>query len=893
MKNIFRKAASVIASTALVGMTMGIAAAASYPSPFVSDLSNTAIVVGSNAAPSDGLAASQLRTGLDAAAISSGGIVTITTGEIVSIDTAGTRIWLNTSLDTAKSTLTKTDLPEILGDYTFSGNVEAKFTSTIKLDDGVTAGTDNSGKVVYLKQPKSSNDPVVGISMGSTEANHLYNASVTFKATNFTHADSEGESIRLFGKDYVVSTSTSTDSLVLFSSSTEINLVAGGSSPNPTATVVINGTTYSVELITGTSTTATIGINGESKEVTEGSSKKINDIDVAVKSVTESTALDTVTATILVGSDKLTFTDGSTVTRGSNDDPIDGTTAYISGGPGEATSLVISVRRPDSSSDVILPGAPFLDPVFGSFKVDFAGLNIPLEDTSRDIIEIDNSADKGMSISFTDSSGAEASFIFAYNQTYASAQGNTPVYKPANWRLANDNNKSIFVHEGANLTEDDFVVLGNEDYGHLLEVTQIYNNTGTDYTLDKVKLQDVFTDETFDAVFTSECTATGGPCGTIAIDGKSYAIETRGSGDGGYITIKFPTGDSSTTNSWVIYPTMQTEGGNLVGLYEPLQIDLGNVNGTVGTTATVLNFPDGDGYTPVTFTYAGMGNWTVTGAGSGLFSSNSSAAAGDNYTVLTVGQFRYNMTSGSSTAVYANLTHLYLIDPEGDANLKEPSVMVFEKKDDNNKYHGLVVNLETAMAGTSNDGVGVDDILFTQDGEQYHTSSTLASDSDITMDIDWYGTLTTTDAGDSDQKRAIVSVPSEQVFAQIYVSEASAIIGGDATEDGVNSILDTEVGSYPGMNLIVVGGSAINTVAAELLGGAFSEAAFTAQTDVNPGEFLIQSFSRSGKTALLVAGYNAIDTEKAVDYLMNENPNTDIGQKWVGTSSTEASMVIA
>jgi len=64
-------------------------------------------------------------------------------------------------------------------------------------------------------------------------------------------------------------------------------------------------------------------------------------------------------------------------------------------------------------------------------------------------------------------------------------------------------------------------------------------------------------------------------------------------------------------------------------------------------------------------------------------------------------------------------------------------------------------------------------------------------------------------------------------------------------------------------------------------------------TGVAAGEFLIQSFDRSGKTALLVAGYNAADTEKAATYLLNEDVDTSVGMKYKGMSATEATVVTA
>ncbi len=73
MKKIFRKAMTIAGSAALIGMTVGAAAAASYPSPFTS---NTAIVVGANAAPADNIAAASIASNLDANAVSGTAIVT-------------------------------------------------------------------------------------------------------------------------------------------------------------------------------------------------------------------------------------------------------------------------------------------------------------------------------------------------------------------------------------------------------------------------------------------------------------------------------------------------------------------------------------------------------------------------------------------------------------------------------------------------------------------------------------------------------------------------------------------------------------------------------------------------------------------------------------------------
>ena len=132
----------------------------------------------------------------------------------------------------------------------------------------------------------------------------------------------------------------------------------------------------------------------------------------------------------------------------------------------------------------------------------------------------------------------------------------------------------------------------------------------------------------------------------------------------------------------------------------------------------------------------------------------------------------------------------------------------------------------------------------------------------------------------------------DEAVADVYVTSPDVTITSGGGDVGVMTYTDAQASSFAGMNLIVVGGSAINSIAADLLGGAYSEGDFTTQTGIAAGEFLIKSFDRSGKTALLVAGYNAADTEKAVTVLLNKDVDTAIGMEYKGVSSTEAITVV-
>ena len=860
MKFNYKRITAIATSALMVCSTMGIAAAANYPQPFVvGGTANVAIVYGTGTGVSslDIIQAGNIQTNLQSSlGTTSSGTSTSVEGEAVSLNSGSTKIWLNTSLNTALTTLTKSDLPTVLGQYTFSGNVDSKLTSTI------TVGSDD--KVAFAKQPSTSDDPVIGIAMSTNSSLPLYTASITMPAIAFNHTDSEGESITLFGREFVVSTATDADSLVLFSSAEEVALSIGGSNPT-SQTVTVDGTTYTVELVTGSSTTsATIAVNGVSKAITAGNSKKINGLDVALKSVTESTALSKIDATLLVGSNKMTFTNDTQVTQGSDDDPIDGTFVTFTGPTGAMTGLSVAVYAPSNSNDAILEGTTFTDPVFGSFKVEFAGLNVPFGDSGRETIKIDKAGDRGMSLTMTEADGNTKTFDFIYNTSGATS-------------LMDSNSDQIYLQEGTSLAENKYTVIGNEDYGHLVQVTRISNSTTSDYSKDSVTFKDVITGETYSMDATDEGK------GRLTVDGRQYTLAYAGTGDSGTVTITYPTSDSAASE-YVIFPTIETSKGALVMLYEPQTITL--------TGKTKLKIPDGDGYTDVTLTYVGNeteGNydseWNIT-VGSSTTQIHETA---DSSASLTIGDMTFHL-NGTTTQ---NSTGLYITNPSNSAEIDTPGIVLIEGKDTLSRYEVITAYTDAISAGTSSDPVGIGTVASSS---PTYYSKTLQSDSDIVQSVTWYGTLVDEDSNTASQKVVTFSYPKEQVYANIYFAEEGATITGGSTGGSLGEVLvkDREVSSVSTKNLIVVGGSCINSAAATLLGGAYCTSDFTSKTGVGSGQYLIKSFSSStltneGKIALLVAGYDVADTVNAAKYLTTQT--VDTSKEYKGTSGTSATIV--
>jgi len=201
--------------------------------------------------------------------------------------------------------------------------------------------------------------------------------------------------------------------------------------------------------------------------------------------------------------------------------------------------------------------------------------------------------------------------------------------------------------------------------------------------------------------------------------------------------------------------------------------------------------------------------------------------------------------------------------------------------------------------GVSTDKVGVSDVITTWGKDAEFDELQVKSNTYLYKSADFWGTVITTDQTTSDSYTATISYPDNQVYANLYMAENAAVIsGGSAVSSGsVKSlgsviIADSEVSSASSKNLIVVGGSCINSVAASLLGGVNAcSADFTSKTSVAANQFLIQTFSRTGgKVATLVAGYNAADTTNAAKFLTTQTVDTTVGKKYVGTSATQATV---
>jgi len=834
----FRKITALATSALMLGMTMGVAAAVAYPTPFVSGgAANVAIVYGTGTGVSslDAIQAGNIQTSLQSYMTGTSGTGSTVTGNAASLASGSDLLYLGDELNENIITITKDDLPVALADGTFTddGGTNYDYEQIISVLDG--------GVFAFGNSDNDLDDPALMLTLTTTETTGLYNMTVTFDdAVAFNATDSEGQTIELFGKSYTVGTATDATTLILLGGSDTETINIG-----ETKSLTAGDETYSVTLngISDADTpVASITINSETKTFTEDQTKSFagGDVDVFVKTIFR-TGENAGHVEIQLGADKLTFVDGDTVLSGSDDDEIEGTLAYIGGSVDAMTDLTVAVAAPDNDENDLLVGENFIDPVFGSVKINFASIiNGPVFDgrndvsTTRTELSIEKGGDHELQVSATDASGNTKTLPFTYlNYT------------------SDDNAGNVTLWEGANISEEDYFILNSGTKQHFMQMTKVDVDTSG-----YVTMKDLFTGSSYSTPSGFDWTA---GFDTLTIAGQTYLVTNTS-----LTTVTVTTSDYSITSgagSVSVYPYIELVSGEDHRFAYTDTITLG---AKVGTTFVL---PSG----------------SLTLDDNVTISSNSSGAV--DYTI--------DVVATTNTTVGFDATVTFKVNSSDDVDGWDgPGLLFIEDEDKAEASAKNAVILRTTETTYST----VLTPVLTAAGQDTESFD----DSDYTGYIDSFGTYVLYDSSDEHQEFASLTYPKTPMYADVYLAESGAAISGGVsggtTQLGDVLVRDTEVSSVGSKNLIVVGGSCINSAAASLVGGAKCGSTWTDATGVGSGQFLIQSFGSSSltsKVALLVAGYEAADTVNAATYLRNKAPTTDAGTKYIGTSGTSAELQVA
>jgi hypothetical protein len=362
----------------------------------------------------------------------------------------------------------------------------------------------------------------------------------------------------------------------------------------------------------------------------------------------------------------------------------------------------------------------------------------------------------------------------------------------------------------------------------MLKVTNLENAV-----VQKATFKDVFSGTEYKATNSTATT------GTAVIDGQSYTVTWST----GYVGIK----DSDATKTYV-FPTIETKYGAKVAFFTPISSQL-------FANSTTLVLPTGE--------YAIPGTLGTT--------SN----------ITTAGQITYTVTA--NTSGITGVTKIYV----GTQNISQPAVVIVEElskdpavkdatafyvQDDDTTDKRLELKTPAYTNAAAN--------MYKDVGTSSTTVSQTATDWGTKVVYD------TTSAG-----TATVTYPDTQLYHLVAVGSNPVISVGASGSVSTDTLLpitadvvklDSEMASADktANDIILMGGPCINTLVAELAtAGKFPyTCANWPGRDFGRVQLISDAFA-TGKTALVIAGTRAADTDLAARIVQTGLPLATDAQK--------------
>ena len=762
----------------MAGMTMGLASAAAFPAPFVTNgAANAAIVYGANSAPTDLAAANSISTALANSVTSNGGSVNIS-GEHVLLNMHNSYLTMGKNLTSVfDRPITKSDMPTLLADGTYrdSKNSDHDFTQKINM----AALTLNQFNLENFDTNVSTSTPAVGFNLSSS--NEILTYTLNFQS-QINMSQMKYTTLKIMGKPYYVLDSSS-NSLTLLDSASATSLNSGQST-----TINAGGKTYSVTASYVDSSQVRLTVNGQETDMlTKGETYKLSDGSyVGIKNVYSNAAPAgsyQAGVTFTIGSGKIVLTNGSDVEV--NGDSVSGVTANLGVTTGSTNYLNnLTIQWKPSDTVALTKESSLTMPAFGGVSLSFAGMTYPSTET-----------------------------------TTVSNDGGTAVQLKT---AIQDGSVSLDIL-GMNKTDGKFIYIGKDNSASNTLVTSNSN------ILNNVKQYNEF---------------------VLSQNGGRVAESHV------YKVTNFANATSSHDAQVTLTPQ---DGGSQITLTEGQSTPLGEVTGLTlkpsidYATKTVNFIANNDGNFATLYTKDG----------------------------LTIGlPTDVNYTSSGYDANHTGLASYDLVFKEADkdgniASTSAPSNFTLQlgSAGSTGNYKTSVNDVSGATIGS---GVEVGDSNVYNYMIQSPLATAISHDTDPT------------------QETATVTYHGGESYGKLYLTSPDATVSNGASAMGNIIYKDSEVANITAANVILVGGSCINTATAKVLGvpeGTCGEA-FTQATGIGAGQFLIEGFPNSAlnnKFALVVAGYQAADTTNAATYLTKKD--VDTSKKYVGTSATEATLM--
>ncbi len=837
-------AGSMAAITAGATLAFGVfgAGLGDYVTAGTNKITSPIIVIGAPAAPSSDFAKDVLGAADISAAVAGYATTTVSAGGSIStavsngadLATTNTKLYVGSAINTAKTTLTSDS--NGLGTLLASGAVYDDTGTEFKYNQYIAVG---STKAEYGNSDGDIDEPSLYLDVLTSTSSPVYTARVVFsKALNITSSDVKSNTITLFGNEYTIGAESTATALYLYGGAQK-NTVSEGE----TATISVSGTEHTVKVVGVSSTTvAVIEVDGVSKEVNEGTSYTINGdkgkIDAYIDAVYYFGKESQVSSVRLsLGAAKIKLGNGDPVKMGTDLDSVDGTAVTLTGNP--LSKVEVATVMSDTDADHVAEGTPFMDPVFGTFKVAFGGIAPAFDSSARTLTTVKTAGDDKGNVKFTDYRGNEKEFTVCYdNDTTASTI--TPV-------LGVSSTKEIHVVEGEAVAKNDYVILAQGDFSHLYQLSDI-DDIGSSTA--NIELTDVF--DSSKVTINMESPSYGNA--TAYIDGQAYYVNASG-------TVQFTwgtgAGPTDVGNETTLFPMLGGKNGEALAI-------IGN---TTATMALGNSSADKFYYLP-----GGSSGTTV-------------AAIDNDTTSITAGQITYHFASQSATtATLANITVTGGTHKIGGY----PIVMLLEEKGKDSSLseeRQAVLTMFATDGGTTTQKMDVSTSVYFSDdtdtdGDSTNTPGFTSSTANTynSMALDRYGTHVTKYT--EDQNSIELSYPDEQATVSVGIGpDPSFTSAGGAVEvESAVKItapvakLASEVQAMIDANtlnadVILVGGPCANSLVATLAADGHVKACDAWDYTTGVIKEVSDAFV-TGKKALIVAGTMADDTRSLAAKVM-------------------------
>ena len=797
MKFNFKKISAIASSALMVGMSMGVAAAANYPAPFVSGTSaDVAIVYGTGEGVSslDLVSAGNIQSNLQSKVETTPGTSsTVVGGDSVALEKSTNKFNIGESISDFYSTLDNEELSTVLAKGVYSNDANDEFDYEQK----ISLFSINLSHFLETDNEFSSADvPVIGFDMVSGQ--YVLNYTLTFTPNNAEAGgnwasgnDLETTDLTMLGRTYYVlsarNTTATNHKLTLLDTANSALITDG-----ETKTITIGDKTYEVSIDFIDATNVILNVNGaQTNKLAEGGVYKIaTDTYIAVKSnLYDAKESGISKAEISIGSGKIEIQNLVEVkVNGDEISDIEGSRSKLNG--------YISVDSSNNLNKVtlqwildddnwLIKGEDLVLPGFETIKFSMGDFVSP----KQEITTVTDNGVNSARVKTTIKDGDVTLDLLALN---GSVSGFNGLGEKSNHKLvtnASTNTINLLLNE----TEQSYFVAtwinGQSFESYAFEIKGITEATGKNSTT----------------------------LNNLASSGSDIIFSEVGDEkSAGEVTMTLSSANDN--GKWARITLTKTSGtlyANRVVTKEGMMFRL-PVDSPDGT--------GGDGYINITNSSTHIATWAMN---------------------FTEEDKDGNIGLGKSFTV--------TIVPDSTNNGAEPSTLTgittSETEDGSKKYEGYMTGpLATKVL---------------------HDRPTSGLNN---LDITYAG---------------------EESYASVFISESAAtVVSGEVATLGDIVVKDSEVSSVSTKNLVIVGGSCINSAAAAVIGGAYCGSSFTDATNIGTGQYLIKGYtgtSVTSKLALVVAGYEAADTTAAASYLTTQSVDTSKAYK--GTSSTSAEVI--